>query len=215
MPCRVLTRLLAIHLINKPSRTLETHRISQHTQYHHHGCMPPSFTFLVGSHLMHHTAEQSRYFQPHYQASDVEATGVAALTTAISRKIHPSTFLRKKLMTNYYYAFCLGKISQARHAEQADRLAAVLRTTSFDGGVGTELKIVSRATNKEPRYASTVSFHLSHMCRAERLGASRVLCQPSPHARCESMIVVSRNMRHVVVSMYGCPVFFSFSDHGV
>ena len=52
-------------------RTLETHRISQHTQHYHQGCMPRSFFFLVGSHFMHHTAEQSRYFQPHYQASDV------------------------------------------------------------------------------------------------------------------------------------------------
>ena len=110
-------------------------------------------------------------------------------------------------MANYYYAFCLGKISQVRHAEQADLLASILRTTDFDGGVGTEWKIVSRAT-REPRYASTVSFYLSHMCRAERLGASRVPCQPSPHARCKSMIVVSRNMRHVMVSTYGRTVVF-------
>ena len=118
----------------------------------------------VGSHFTHHTAEQSRYFQPHFQASDVEATGVAALITAISREGYPSTFCQRKEMNDHYSALCRGKIiNHVRCAEQTDRLASVLRTTSFYAGVDREWNIVPRTT-REPRHANTISFSLSHIC---------------------------------------------------
>ena len=90
----------------------------------------------VRSHFTHHTAEQARFFQLHFQASNVEATGVATMTTVISREEYPSTFCPRKEMNDYYSAHCRGKIiNHVRRAEQADRLASVLRTTSFDAGV--------------------------------------------------------------------------------
>ena len=129
------------------------------------GCLFRILFSSVGSHFTHHTAERSRYFQPHFQASDVEATGVAALTTAKSREGYPSTFCRRKEMNGNCSTLCVGKfINHVRRAERADRLASVLRTTSFDAGVDREWNFVSRTT-REPRYATTIYifFSLAHV----------------------------------------------------
>ena len=79
MSC-VLTRVLAIHLVNKPSRTFETHRISQHPLCRHQGCRPRSFSFLVGQKSPH---------APHCRASAIFSTTLSSEQRRGHRRRYP------------------------------------------------------------------------------------------------------------------------------